>query len=222
MRAVALLLKRGHFELIRRPVLIAGGAIALAAVAWGLVRWNGQRIAAEHLQATQQRDAVNAELAQARASQQDLEQNLDRYRALAATGFLGEGDRLAWTEALVAQQRALGLPPVQFELAPRRPLAAGAAEAAGSDAGPEADAGATAPGPQAHDLHFAIEAVHEGELLALIERLRALGIGHFRVQDCLLRRSAAHAALDTACTLRWVTYLPAPATPAEPAAGATP
>lgn len=206
MSALRLLLNKENFPLIRRTVLLALAALLLAGALYAGARWTADWAAREHMHASAALAQAEDELAQARQSQSELQGNLARYRALADSGFVGEGDRLAWTEALVAAQRELGLPELQFELAARQPLVE--APAAAPVFGPSAPA--PMHGPQAHDLRFAIAGIHEGELLALIAAVQARGLGHFRVEDCRLRRSEPDRGLDVDCTLRWITWLPAP------------
>lgn len=214
MSGLRLLLQRPHLRLIRTPLLIAGGGVLLAAAAFALAHVYAGRVESAHAQAAQALAAVQAELDGARQSQDALEASLRRYRHLRETGFIGEGDRVGWTEALADTQRALGLPALTFELQPRRALAAGAPL-------PEATAPMPAtPGAQAHDLHFTLAGIHEGELLALIDGLRARERGHFRVEDCELRRGNG-LGLDADCTLRWFTWLP-PQAAAPDAPEATP
>lgn len=205
MIALRLLLNKENFPLIRRTVLLALAALLLAGALYAGARWTADWAAREHMHASAALAQAEDELAQARQSQSELQGNLARYRALADSGFVGEGDRLAWTEALVAAQRELGLPELQFELAARQPLVE--APAAAPVFGPSAPA--PMHGPQAHDLRFAIAGIHEGELLALIAAVQARRLGHFRVEDCRLRRSEPDRGLDVDCTLRWITWLPA-------------
>lgn len=203
MRGVFLLLDKAHFPLIRTAAFAALAAVGATATLHALVHWAATRVEQHHAALQQQRTALEAQLAEAHQVRRDLDRNLGRYRDLAASGFIGEGDRLAWTEVLVAQQRALGLPPVQFEMTPRRSLSAATTPI------PEGQPNANVPGPQAHDLRFALTGVHENQLIALVEALRAQRIGHFRVQDCLLTRRYDGRGLDADCTLRWITFLPA-------------
>lgn len=206
MNAVRLLLSRENFPLIRRTLLLALAALLLAGTLYAGARWTADRAGREHMHVSAALAQAEDELGQVRQSQAELQASLARYRALADSGFVGEGDRLAWTEALVAAQRGLGLPELQFELAARRPLTD--APAALPAFGPPA--AAPAHGPQAHDLRFAIAGIHEDELLALIAAVQARRVGHFRVEDCRLRRSQPDRGLDVDCTLRWITWLPAP------------
>ncbi|GHE29936.1 hypothetical protein ACFOED_07075 [Vulcaniibacterium thermophilum] len=203
MSGARLLLRREHLPLIRTPLLLALAAVLVAGALAGIARAFAVRAQAAHAQAAQALAGAEAELAQSRQSHDELERNLRRYAELRRTGFVGEGDRIGWTEALLAQQRALGLPPVRFELAPQRAIGVGAAPVVD---GIEPDA--AAPGPQAHDLRFSLAGIHEDELLALVDGLQARGIGHFRVEDCELRRGSG-MGLDADCTLRWITWRPA-------------
>lgn len=216
----ALLFSRPHFGLIRQRVLVAAGVVGAAALLAGLAQWQALRARDAHAQAQQQLQAVQAELAQVRVSDDEVEANLRRYRTLVGEGFIGPGDRVAWTEALLDEQLALGLPPLRFELAPRRALADEGAPPADPSIAVAAEAPPT-PGVQLHDLRFEAEGLHEGELLALLQRLRARRLGHFRVQDCQLKRSQG-TGLTTDCMLRFFTFLPAAAVAAPAGEGAPP
>lgn len=204
-----LLFTRPHFGLIRQRMGVALAIVGAAALLYGLAHWQAARAQAAREQAATQLAALQAELEQMRSGDAGVDADLRHYRALVGGGFVGEGDRVAWTEALLDAQQALALPPLRFELAARRALADGAAPADPA-ADPALAVAPPSPGAQAHDLRFEVSGIHEGELLALLGHLRARRLGDFRVQDCELKRAQA-IGLDVACTLRWITYLPASA-----------
>lgn len=204
-----LLFSRPHFGLIRQRLAVALAIVGGAALLTGLAHWQAARAESAQQQAGTQLAALQAELEQMRSGDGGVDADLRHYRALVGGGFVGEGDRVAWTEALLDARQALALPPLRFELAARHALADAAAPAdPGAD--PSLAPPPPSPGAQAHDLRFEVSGIHEGELLALLDHLRARRLGEFRVQDCELKRAQA-IGLDVACTLRWITYLPASA-----------
>ncbi|MFZ5657479.1 MAG: hypothetical protein ACOY37_10565 [Pseudomonadota bacterium] len=205
-----LLFSRPHFGLIRQRVAVALAIVGAAALLYGLAHWQATRAESAQQQAGTQLAALQAELEQMRSGDAGVDADLRHYRALVGGGFVGEGDRVAWTEALLDAQQALALPPLRFELAARRALADGTAAPTDPGTDPSLVAAVPSPGAQAHDLRFEVSGIHEGELLALLDHLRARRLGDFRVQDCELKRAQA-IGLDVACTLRWITYLPASA-----------
>lgn len=182
--------------------LVAAGGLALLLAHWDRAAQQGTRSAAQARLAE-----LDGERSESEAALGMLTENIDRYRALQRSGFVGSGDRIAWTEALLRGQQQLGLPGIAFELAPQQELEPQAEDPAlaGSDAERP-----PAQGPLAHDMRIQIGGLHEGELLALLERLAAEQVGHFRPQACLLQRDVQQAGLQLDCTLRWITYLPPP------------
>lgn len=185
-------------------LMLALALIALGGAALGWARWDLAEQTRQRNEAQAALDALQAESDQLGASLQMLEDNIGRFRALQREGFVGSGDRIAWTEALMRVRDALQLPDTAFELAPQQMLepSLGAVELIGETAPPEVS------GPLAHDLRIQIRGLHEGELLALLDRLQAERVGHFRAQTCELTRDAQIDGLMLDCTLRFITYLP--------------
>jgi hypothetical protein len=134
-----------------------------------------------------------------------LEANLERFRALQRGGFVGAGDRIAWTEALLRVRQRLALPDIAFELTPQHMLEPPAQDPALGDL---SGSPTGASGPLAHDLRLQTSGLHEGELLALLEGLQAEAVGFFRPERCQLQRAAQGRGLEVDCSLRWITYLP--------------
>lgn len=193
-------LRRAGAHLILAAALIAAGAAALA-----LARWDRAQQTQQRDQAHAQRDALQAESDELSASLTLLEDNIDRFRVLQRDGYFGAGDRIAWTEALMRVRERLQLPDVAFELAPQQMLE----PPTGGDFDlVDSERVVVASGPLGHDLRIQMRGLHEAELLALLDGLEAERVGHFRPQNCELKREAQIDGLQLDCTLRFVTYLP--------------
>ncbi len=185
---------------------LALALVAIGAAALGLARWDLGQTIQQRNQAQVELDALQAESDQLGASLQMLEDNIDRFRSLQREGFVGGGDRIAWTEALMRVRQRLQLPDTAFELAPQQML-----EPPAGDPNLIAEAAPPPPsGPLAHDLRIQVTGLHEGELLDLLDSLRDERVGHFRAQACELSRDVQVDGLQLDCTLRFVTYLPPP------------
>jgi hypothetical protein len=181
----------------------------------------------ERAEQSRQRTEVQSRLGALQIERDQLEQslamleaNLERFRALQRGGFVGSGDRIAWTEALLRVRQRLGLPDIAFELAAQQMLEPVAADPALVELGGQTPSDS---GPIAHDLRFQAAGLHEGELLAVLEGLQAEAVGFFRPQRCQLQRATQGGGLEVDCSLRWITYLPpAPEAPPDAAEEAAP
>ena len=123
-----------------------------------------------------------------------LEKHLPAFRHLANIGFIGNPDRAVWVQNLVSIYGELELPPtLRYSLALPSPQA----ESAGT-------AGAAPPSqPKVlrHDLDIELSAIHEGEFLTFMDRLRADWQTPFRVETCQFSREPK-VGLQIKCTLR--------------------
>lgn len=98
--------------------LIVGAALLTSAgLLWS---WNKTRAATEaRSQAEQALARAQAQLGRSRQQQQLIAAHLADYEALAARGFIGAENRLAWIEAAQLAGREAGLPGLEYRLAPR-------------------------------------------------------------------------------------------------------
>lgn len=212
MRLYSQLLQRRNLPLVARSLLLAGTLVLGGLLVWGFAWWSLESRRQAQQESQTSIEVLRGELAALQAAQDELDRNLDRFRALRDAGFVGDGDRIAWTEALQRVQRRLALPEMAFELSPAIALDAPPPELVG-----QLPEGAAIPlqGALAHDLHLRLSGVHEGEVLALVQGVAAERVGVLRLQRCLWERSATIAGLDVDCQLRWISYLPAATTTAE-------
>lgn len=202
-----LVLQRRHFALVRGAALLAAAAVLLAAGLYALAEWQRRLADQRQREGSELVAAMQAELDVLREGQRELDTNLDRYLELSASGFTGAGDRIAWAEALLRVQRRLQLPELSFELAAHVAIVPpGSVDPALE--GLTAPAATVMSGPLAHDMTVQLAAIHEGELLDLLQGLADEQVGHFRVQRCQLQRNNEGRGIDAQCVLRWVTYQP--------------
>lgn len=201
------LLRPSNRRLIKRHALICGALIAAAAAAYGILDWQRNQAQQQLRQNIAILDAAQAELDLLQEGQRELDLNLGRYQELEQQGFIGNGDRIAWAEALLRLQRELALPEISFELAAQISLVNVPIDPSlvGLDDAPKPSFGALA-----HDMHILSQGMHETELLKLIDALRAERVGFFRVNHCSMLRVPGQLGLAVECVLRWVTYAPAP------------
>lgn len=113
-------MKRPPFAVLKYSILLVLVSLVLA-TGGGLWSWNQAQDAALALQ--QQNSALNharQQLNLSRQQQQLIATHLADYQALAARGFVGPEDRLAWIEAVQHANRDAGLYSLDYRLAPRQ------------------------------------------------------------------------------------------------------
>ncbi|GAB4170710.1 MAG: hypothetical protein Fur0039_10380 [Rhodocyclaceae bacterium] len=143
------------------------------------------------------REQARSKLVRARSGQDEVRRSIERFRALARAGVVGEERRIEWIERIKAIEVSRGLSPVRFEIAPRRPLEA--ALAPGADAGFEFLASA---------MRLEMRVLHEGDLLGLLQDLHATPGAFVRPRECSIERlawAAEGTGLKTLCTIDWIT-----------------
>lgn len=98
-------------------MVAAAALLAVLGISWS---WDATRSAAAlHAQAVQARTAAETRLSHSRAQQDLIAAHLADYEALAARGFVGAENRLAWIEAAQVAARASGVPALEYRLDPR-------------------------------------------------------------------------------------------------------
>lgn len=182
---------------LKLSLLLVLLALILAGV--GIV-WS--QAAARDAQATraQQQAARNAAqqaLDRSRDQQRLIETHLDEYQALAARGFVGAEDRLAWIEAAQLANRAVGLSGLEYRLSPR--TVADPALAQGLPLGQTT-------------MVLSMPLLVETDLPRFLDALHSRAPGIYRVQGCRLSRPGREAfeainlpRLKAECELRWYT-----------------
>lgn len=184
---------------IRLPALSFALALLTAALAVGASQWCLDARRADLARAQQQRDAAFAKLNQVEQEKAEIRTYRPQFAALRAQGWIGEEDRLAWTEAIGQAQERLGLPSVSYEIDARQPLRL------------------EAPTPmgdyqlRASKMTLHLDLLHEMDLFNFLEQLKTRGM--LAMQDCSIRRNNLTSQSTTGpaprltadCTLNWLT-----------------
>lgn len=147
-------------------------------------------------QTQQAANALQSGLSTKQADLVNLQTKTSRFNQLRQQGLLGDVDREAWVEQLLASQQRTGLGAVKLTYTLAAPQAMGTSD-------PNASATPLpGQGPQTHDLEFELNMVHEADLLALLSDYQAHVKGFFRVEACSLS-SRTETGLKAHCTLRF-------------------
>lgn len=197
-------LARAHLILLAMVSLVCLAFVFGSAYALQQLRNNLEALQAQG--ASQQ-----ASLTEKEQDLASLQANIDKFRGLQQGGLIGAGDREGWVEQLIASRKQLELPEtLSYTLKPPRRRQPGK-----DDASEAAEPNPTQPSPApegtetlVHDLDIELKDIHEGELLALLDDVRAKVRGRFRPQVCRLS-STTESGLTAQCTLRFFT-IPAP------------
>jgi hypothetical protein len=188
------------FAVLKLPLLLVLAALLLAA---GAVLWGHHQAGEAEAELQRQRTALSLarqQLDRSSQQQQLIAAHLPAYQALAARGFVGAEDRLAWIEAAQLANRDAGLYGLDYRLMPRAPSQ------------PELAQGL--PLGQS-SMTLTLPLLVETDLARYLAALKARAPGVFRVQRCRLARldNAAFEAvnrphLQAECELLWFTVAP--------------
>jgi len=123
-----------------------------------------------------------------------------RFRERVAAGWIGAEKRLSWIEGLQATNEDLRLPRLAYDIGQQR-----IAELAGASLPPRLTL-------YVSPMRLRLGALHEGDILSLMERLRAEGGGLMEVSYCSFDRrgegpnvvaNPQRANIDAECELHW-------------------
>lgn len=130
--------------------------------------------------------------------QQVYEEYATRFRQMRASGWIGEAQRLGWIEALQQINADLKLPTLRYDIGEQARV-----EPSGSSAHLELSR---------TPMTLNLGALHEGDVIELLERLQEAGRGLMSVERCSLSRNGERVQLDAdaanvqiECSLDWYT-----------------
>lgn len=190
-------MSRPPFSVLKLSLLLVLTALLLvaASVLWS---WGLAQDAALRLQ--QQRNALNGaqqQLDRSRQQQQLIATHLDAYQTLAARGFIGDEDRLAWIEAAQLANRDAGLYGLSYRLTPR------------TKSPPTLTQGL--PLGQT-TMVLTLPLLVETDLMRFLSALRSRASGVYRVQGCRMSwlgsapfEAVNQPRLQAECDLLWYT-----------------
>jgi hypothetical protein len=196
---------------IRLPALSFALALLTSALAVGASLWCLDARRADLARAQQLRDAAFAKLNQVEQEKAEIRTYRPLFIALRARGWIGEENRLAWTEAIGQAQERLGLPSVSYEIEPRQPLRLEAPTPTGDYQ------------LRASKMTLHLDLLHEMDLFNFLDQLKTRGM--LAMQDCTIRRNNSTQQggpgpaprLNANCTLNWLTLGAPGVAPTAPA-----
>lgn len=149
------------------------------------------------------RNDIRAKLARARDEQAELRDKIGRFLALQDRGLIGPEQRLDWVETLARIKVARRIHRLEYDFAPQRPVDASILPGG---------AGAGSFDFMASQMRMNAQFLHEGELLGLIDEMRASVRALIQIRSCTLERIPANpgdrsnpAQIKAECTLEWIT-----------------
>jgi len=184
------------------PGLLAAGAALLLA---GAVIVGGQWVQQaerEFRDARRELSGAAREYRDASDDQAVYQRYASRFSGFGERGWIGEEQRLSWIEALQAINADLRLPTLRYEIDQQS-----AATIAGMRMPARLDL-------RRSRMRLRVGALHEGDILKLLERLRDEGNGFMVISQCSLQRNGSgpevrvdprQANVDTRCAVDWYT-----------------
>jgi hypothetical protein len=169
-------------------LLVAGGAV------WFALTLNKQTAQA-HTAAMAAEKEMENKIARARSEEQELRDKITRFQALERRGIVGAEQRLDWVETIGRIKTARRISRLDYEFAPQRPVDATILPS-----------GATAGGfaIMASQMRLRMRLLHEGDLLNVLDDLRATAPALIQVRGCKIDHSDS-TQLKAECTLEWIT-----------------
>lgn len=167
-----------------------------------------------HAQAQQRLDAARQNHARTAAEQENIRRYLAPYQALLAARLIGEERRLDWIDALSRSREQRKFFAMEYDIAARRPYPLTGLAAA------------DALTVSASRMSIRFPLLHENDLFALLDDLRARKAGLFVLDHCDIARNPQEPGkplqlapnLAAECALDWLTVdTPAPGAVYNPA-----
>lgn len=179
-------------------IAAAAGLTVLAGTAWFASDWLADRERAFNRARGDLARAAN-QYRNASDDQAVYRQYADRFRDMSERGWIGEEGRLTWIEALQAINADLKLPVLRYEIGQRTRVDHPRAR------GPSSLRLYRTP------MRLDIGALHEYDIVELLERLHEAGDGLLSLSSCTMTRNgelrfdARRANVDAVCELNWYT-----------------
>lgn len=191
------------------PRQLAGSAIAAAVAAALLLvalqygsAWLDER-AGDYRRARAELERAARQYRSASDDQAVYQEYASRFRSMIERGWIGPEQRLSWIESLQEVNTELKLPVLRYEIERQRDVPL---NGAGFDA--------SHLRLQRTPMRLRIGALHEGDVLALLDGLAAAGRGLMTAEQCSLRRTndtgevrfdPRQANVEVECAVNWYT-----------------
>ena len=176
-------------------------ALAIAAAAGLAV---GGKLYLEHdkrqrMSSSQKLQEAQVRLDTARRERDNLNESADIFRSLVSRGLLQSEQRLEMVELLNALRARYQLYTLDYEISPQRPL-----QLAGGRVFPAVDV-------LASRVKLRIRALHEGDVMGVIEGITQSRQGFYPLDRCVMRRievpspDVLQPRVDAECAFEWIT-----------------
>lgn len=190
--------KEGFRELRGSLALLVVSIAAAAALGVGgrLYLEHGKR---QSMSSGQRLQEARARLESARRERDNLNESADIFRTLVARGMLQGERRLDMVELLTALRARHQLFALDYEVSPQRPL-----QLAGGRVFPAVDV-------LASRVKLRMRALHEGDVMGVVEGLAASRQGFYPVDRCAMRRlevpspDVMQPRVEAECAFEWIT-----------------
>ena len=185
-------LKKLQFSLLASLLMLAAGS---AAVHFSLASAHAARLALGKVQ--MERNDAEEKLRRVSSEQREIREKSAQFSRLQEQGIVGEERRLEWVELIHAIRAERQLIDLQYEIEPQRLLE-------------------SIPGTRfafyASTMQLQFGALHEEDLLRLVDDLRQRAHALIQIRSCSLSRRPAQSAsrdnqaqLQAECLIDWVT-----------------
>lgn len=187
-----------HGARVLRPawILLSLSVMAAAAIGAGGT-WFLEKAKREGASTQQRVREASARLDTVRRERDNLAESAEVFRDLAERGILGGEKRLDLIEMISGLKKRYSIMTLDYDIAPQRPLpgaAFGAVDVLSSR------------------VKLRMRALHEGDVLQLIESLSQAPRGLYPIEKCTFRRLEENATLqalqprvEAECNLHWIT-----------------
>ena len=187
---------------LRGSIVLLAFALALgAAVAGGAIRFHGEALRGYERQKGRL-ESIRSRYRTIDEQKRLIETWLPAFRALQASGIIGEERRLAWIETLRDAAAHVRLPSLRYRIEPRTVYEG------------RLDLDTSVYRPFSTVVRIEAGLLHEGDLERLIRELAARGAGLYRIERCDVRRAGPSFVmrpgavnLAAECDLRWITLV---------------
>lgn len=215
---------------LRRAVLSCLGIVIVCSAFFALWNWADADFVRRLKTQNELQIQAKSKLLHSGQERQDIELHLPLLKQLETAGIYGEEKRLEWIELLRSIEKRWPGIRIQYAISaqtlqpnPNAPPVNPAAQALAATL-PNGEL-AKSLGIFNTEMKLTLRLLHEGDALAIVEEIKAAGLGHFTLRGCTFRRPnldpitnsvpnpAANfgKAVDAECTLNWTslrTYVP--------------
>jgi hypothetical protein len=186
---------------LRFPLLLLAAAAALAVALYLVGDWWSKNRGEDYRADRSGLRESYSDYRQALEEQQLMETYRKEFERLTTGGVIGEENRLTWVETIRDTNRILKLPEFQYAIEPQHPFARPGLERVRNIE------------RRSSSMTLDLGLIHEGDLFAVFEGLRAGAKGLYSIESCELNRktpwdkqpTASVANLTARCSLEWLT-----------------